>query len=148
MNSWPSLRQVFLEEPSKLYTMDVRKAFMHLVGGGKYSALPENKNYISPPTPTAAAREPSPPRRERKTILPPGTFGGGGTARSSVQMSPHCPATQSSCRRVRLVAEERPQCGLSHCSSNSGGWAVDWVWWLRRWRVWSATAALSPDCCR
>ena len=64
--------QVFLEEPGKLYTMDVRKAFMHLVGGGKYSALPDNKNYISPPTPAAAPREPSPPRRERKTILPPG----------------------------------------------------------------------------
>ncbi|XP_037088377.1 uncharacterized protein LOC119108941 [Pollicipes pollicipes] len=42
---------LFLEEPGKLYTMDLRKAFIHLVGGGKYGDLPENKNYIRPPTP-------------------------------------------------------------------------------------------------
>ncbi|XP_043193185.1 uncharacterized protein LOC122365761 [Amphibalanus amphitrite] len=69
--SYSGAKKVFLEEPGKLYTLDVRKAFMHLVTGGKYSALPENKNYISPPTPAAAPREPSPPRRERKTVLPP-----------------------------------------------------------------------------
>ncbi|KAF0307957.1 hypothetical protein FJT64_020784 [Amphibalanus amphitrite] len=73
--SYSGAKKVFLEEPGKLYTLDVRKAFMHLVTGGKYSALPENKNYISPPTPAAAPREPSPPRRERKTVLPPGTVG-------------------------------------------------------------------------
>ena len=71
-NFTPILRQVFLEEPSKLYTMDMRKASMHLVGGGKYSAMPENKNYIAPPTPAPAPRAATAPKRERKTILPPG----------------------------------------------------------------------------
>ena len=61
------LRQVFLEEPTKLYTTDVRKGMVHMDQSSSLKGFPANTNYIDTPPPPP---KPQTPPRVRKPLSP------------------------------------------------------------------------------
>ncbi|CAG0894994.1 unnamed protein product [Cyprideis torosa] len=59
---WSGVKKVFLEEPSKLYTKDLKEAYKHTFSGGKLEGIPPNKNFIPPPkSKTPPPKEKTPP---------------------------------------------------------------------------------------
>jgi hypothetical protein len=59
---------VFLEEPAKLYTTDLRKGMLHVDQNGTLKGFPANTNYIDAPPPPPKPQ--TPPRPVRKPLSP------------------------------------------------------------------------------
>ncbi|XP_022253719.1 uncharacterized protein LOC111088305 [Limulus polyphemus] len=60
-HDYPSIKKVFLEEPSKLYTLDIRNAWKHLKDGGAFRDIPLMNRNFQVPEPSKCEPESSPP---------------------------------------------------------------------------------------